>query len=517
MSKSAAMMLALLMICSWTGAQEVLFEDQFDGSSVDAGMWNVTDSAGGVSVSGGYLEGIGKWTWNDPDLNTSGIFAIPTDRQSVEVEWTVQMLEPGFIYLGVYGSIQRGFLLQGGDAGGLSANGIHLQTAAGNNYGFQVDFTDPYPLNSDFNLKMTFNLDGTMAYQADVGSGYFDLNLTGEKGGSTSGEPDDMLTWDPGANTDLYLVIQPNNYNATSGNLIFKLNSVVVTGSAQVDTMTPTPTPTGPTPTPTSTPTHDPGVGLGVQPSAYYARIEDDFNNAAGPMPNEGEGGSPITYVNFPAFGMEGLWASNGASNNTFDGSTSVLIPAQGGWTQYLDCRNLYWQMENVVVESSGGTYYLVAIFSMPGTGGGSAVGFGNNASWAAGDPTRVFKLSGGTIYFSNDTWSTGSDISVGSYVADTPQGLMMEIAPDGQTSLYYQDGSDKSIDSAAWVDITPGSSALLDFVFGPNLIGVNTYAGGSGDFQLDYIGLLSSQPVPSPTPEPDFTGMDAEIWSEMK
>ncbi len=223
--------------------------------------------------------------------------------------------------------------------------------------------------------------------------------------------------------------------------------------------------------------------------------IEDDFTNPAGLMPNEQEGFAPMEFP------PDGEWQSNGGGNNVYDGGTSLQMPRDGAWLQYIDSRRVSTEIQ------AGKTYAFLVFVTYPS--GGSepqTFGFGVSGNWSNDfDRHRVFKMQDGNIIFSNYTFTPDADLDTGQdYTPDVEVGLMMKIDAAGAITLWRQDGVDKDPNSSAWVDITPASDpdGVLTIAPGINIIGVNCPGGGGGTFLVDYIALVEDFEQVGPPPE---------------
>jgi hypothetical protein len=217
--------------------------------------------------------------------------------------------------------------------------------------------------------------------------------------------------------------------------------------------------------------------------------IEDDFTHPAGMMPNtdpDGKGGPIPTGGEWTNYQLD-------PNNifNTYDGMTHLIMPRIGGWQQYIDTRRLITPL------TAGNRYAFICIFTLSAGPGTQSMGFASDPAWNSFQDNfsthHVFKLSEGRIRFSNQTFSTSTDLDTGhTYIPGVPQGLKITINESGVIRLWYQNGNDKDKDSPAWVDITPASDPqeLLQMTWGGNMIGVNNVGAGSGSFMLDYISL---------------------------
>ena len=209
-----------ISVTTWDTAPAA-FADDFSGSALDTSKWNDVTGQGVASVSGGYLTTHGTGTWAN-NLTTENKFLIPTDKAMVEIEWLVTMQGRGIEYLGLGGSKCAGFMMMDDFAGGGSVDGIHLQTYYWNSYGFQCDQTAPYPIGTDFRLKMRLLDNGTISYFVDSGSGY-QLYSPVQAVYGAQGSTSDLTTWTPSSSPTLYLDILP-----AVGDLL-KVNQVSVT------------------------------------------------------------------------------------------------------------------------------------------------------------------------------------------------------------------------------------------------------------------------------------------------
>ncbi len=217
--------------------------------------------------------------------------------------------------------------------------------------------------------------------------------------------------------------------------------------------------------------------------------IEDDFTRAAGEMPADPDGkGAPI-----PTGGHWTNYQLSDRAPNVFDGTTNLEMPRVGDWNQYLDSRRIGLSI------NPGIDHTFLCTFTMPNAGGSQVLGFAVEGAWNNGNNAnspnhRLFRLRGGSIYFTKTPFSEANDLDTGfNYVPDVPQGLRIDVGGTGAISLWYQNGGDKDPASPAWVDITPAAvpNNLLQMGFGSNMIGVQNIGNGGGTFKLDYIAVL--------------------------
>ena len=135
------MILSLMAICltvpSW--AQEVVFEDDFDGNAGDApngAKWNVILDKGSIALDGqGRLVMTGVESWNAAVLESQ--FAIPgKGEDAYEVEYRIIAPEYAAHYIGLSSAAgavgpihHRAFLLQGSTPSFKNPKGINLTTS----------------------------------------------------------------------------------------------------------------------------------------------------------------------------------------------------------------------------------------------------------------------------------------------------------------------------------------------------------------------------------------------------
>ena len=203
---------------------------------------------------------------------------------------------------------------------------------------------------------------------------------------------------------------------------------------------------------------------------------------AAGPLSPPGTGN------NDGSSGPVWRWNETMGNKVTLDGLSSLEVLVNSEFNQYIDT--------TIPEPLSGKSLAFVAIFSKSG-GGNSVMGFARDQTWGQGAaPTkqRFFKIIGVDLFIAQEFIPTNTDEDTGvDIVPDTPQGLMIKVAPDGGVTYFYQNGADKNIQSEAWQDITPASSPVGNLSgFDPlvSMIGVNSLTGGMGTIRVDKIGL---------------------------
>lgn len=444
----------------------VEFDDTFDlpaGTRFDPGLWwfwgewPPYTSPGPAEHNGqGWLALRGQGVWGHPALSTAGgaFYPIRDDADvDYQIDFRVLMPTPGTYYLGAASWVRpgnsRGFLLR--EDGQLAVSTDQVGSGLGNGWNTEgVDTGLAYPIDAPFTLRIILQASGGAIWRIDTGGGFTTLTPQSSAGNPVSGaDLDTVTTW-------------PLRAGGGIGDYVFADGFTrLVTHYLMIDAK---------------------GNSVGGAPQIL---VEDDFTDPPGNMSPAGQNEN-----------INPLWRWNetaGFPKNVYDGTTSLLMPMQGQWKQYIDAglpENL-----NPVKR-----YALICLFTMPTTGT-EGFGFTRDGSMTSGDPTRIFKLRGGKIYLSRDMWSTADDLDTGqTYAPDTPQGLMMVVdEATGKLQLYHQNGADKATDSTAWTEITPATdtNSLLNFNYGYNKIGVNCAAGAGATFRLDYIGLIGNPTWP--------------------
>ncbi len=493
----SCLLMAFTFMAGLAAGQTLYVEDNFAGHSA-GDLFVAGDGVGQFPVGAGGTPEFGAWQSNQtgPTAPTSDgntnitLVAFGAWDQYVDSRMMSQMLDNGsdVAMLALITLNDADIFFGFADVSMSNPNGVRLTSSSG-----AITIVDSATGSPGTDTGLSFNNNSKFGIMVTRLSGGAEIKVaTHNLASGTPTNPADSGWTDSGQN---YLISTPT----VNQNVMFNAwwgggGSYTIDYVKMVDM----PATGGPTPEPTPTPTPIPTV----YPDLGTLILEDDFRSPAGLMPALGirEGFMEFPFGNTDFGEPNAGWTSNqtvGENLNAWDGATTLEMPMDSFFVQYIDSRN-----SGISIEP-GNVYAFVAVFTMPSSG---AMAMGILVGGDHQNPdlraVSVDADNAGVISLTNTVMDNSGDVATGrSSLLGAAQSLGMLIDDtdnDGTAdiSVYYNNGVAKNArfnnPGMGWMNITPsGSRTRMPVPISAN-VGVNTRTDSPDDvFRLDYILLV--------------------------